>query len=134
MGQTNYVLKFSSRAAAQADAVAGLETILDDQGARQWLASNSVEVTIWRNSQDTVDGSGNVVHTPLSGFFVLISLDRVVDALLNHSAVQLVIDRDKMNARQPGFILKSGVSNAILQDLRISPIFAGMDVPWGVMN
>lgn len=134
MGQIDYFLKFSSRAAAKADAVAALETVLDDQGTAQWLLSNVVEVTAWRASQDTTDGQGNVVHTPLSGFFVLISLNRVVPALRDHSAVQLVVDRDAMNARTPGFVLKSGVTNLILQDLRISPVFAGMNPPWGNMN
>jgi hypothetical protein len=129
MGQIDYFLRFASRAAAKADAVAVLETALDEQGTRQWLHSHCVEVAVWRDSQD-VDG----VHTYLTGFFVLISLNRVVAALRDHSAVQLVVDRDKMNARQPGFVLAAGVSNAILQDIRISPIFAGMNPPWGEMN
>ncbi len=129
MSQIDYILRFASRAAAKADAVVGLQTVNDDQGAKQWLASNAVEVTVWRDSQD-VGG----VHTPLSGFYVLISLDQIVPALRDHAAAQLVIDRDMMNARTPGFVLKSGVSNAILQDLRISPIFAGMNPPWGSFN
>src|SRR4051812_42819408 len=110
MGQIDYFLKFASRAAAKADAVAGLQTVNDDLGVNQWLASNCVEVTIWRNSQDTLDGQGNPVHTPLAGFYVLISLNHVVPALLNHAAVQLVVDRDAMNTRTPGFVLKSGVT------------------------
>jgi hypothetical protein len=74
------------------------------------------------------------VHHPLAGYFVMISLDHVVPALLNHAAVQLVVDRDMMNARQPGAVLKSTVGNVVLQDLRFSPVFAGMNPPWGNFN
>lgn len=129
MAQYDCVLKFASRAAAKADAVAMMQTVLDDQGVRQWLFSNCVEVDVWRNSQDVGDA-----HTLLSGFFVLISLPQVVPALRDHAAVQLVVDRDKMNARQAGAVLATGLSNAILQDIRISPIFAGMNPPWGAFN
>lgn len=129
MAQIDYFLKFASRAAAMADVVATMQTGLDDQGVKQWLASNCVEVDVWRDSQDVAG-----VHSYMSGFFVLISLDRVMVALRDHAAVQLVVDRDKMNARQPGFVLASGVSNAILQDIRISPVFAGMNPPWGAFN
>jgi hypothetical protein len=64
----------------------------------------------------------------------MISLDHVVPALLNHAAVQLVVDRDMMNARQPGAVLKSTVGNVVLQDLRFGPVFAGMNPPWGNFN
>lgn len=134
MSQCDAVLKFPDRATAMADAVVISQTYLDGQSVRQWLGQNVVECQIWRASQDTVDGLGNPVHHPLPGFFVLVSLPAVIPALLNHAAVQLVVDRDKMNAGQAGMVLKSGVSNAILQDIRISPIFAGMSPPWGALT
>lgn len=137
--QYDYVLKFADKTTAMADATAVSQTYLDGQGVRQWATSNVVELTVWRNSQDTnggndPDGNAIIVHHPLAGYFVLFSLPRVVPALVNHPAVQLVVDRDQMNAGTPGFVLASGVSNAILQDIRFSPVFAGMNPPWGSLN
>jgi len=131
--QIDCVAKWTDKATAMADAQAVLQTSLDGQGVRQWLASNVMEIQPWRDSQDTLDSDGNVVHHPLSGYFVLISLDHVMPALRDEPAIQVCIDRDKMNAGQGGFVLKSNVSNAILQDIRFG-VFAGMNVPWGGLN
>lgn len=91
-------------------------------------------VTIWRASQDTLAGNGGIVHTPLAGFFILVSLPNIIPALRDLAAVQVVIDRDLALARQAGAVIKSNVTNAILQDMVISPVFAGTDLPYGNMN
>jgi len=134
MSQIDYILKFADKATAVADAVAVLQTYTDAQSVKQFAQDHCLELTVWRNSQDTTDGSGNAVHHPLAGYFVLISMPGVIPAVLNHSAVQIVVDRDKMNAGQGGFLLANNIAGAILQDIRFSPVFTGMNVPWGGLN
>jgi hypothetical protein len=61
-------------------------------------------------------------------------LDNPPAALKNLAAVQVVLDRDKCNTRQTGCVVKSNVTNTVLQDIRMSPIFAGSDFPFGGMQ
>jgi hypothetical protein len=61
-GQYDVVLKFTDKATAIADATAALQTFTDPQGAKQWLGSNVVELTVWRNSQDTTTTDGQGQH------------------------------------------------------------------------
>lgn len=134
MPQIDVILKYASRAAALADLVA--QTNIDNQNVRDFLSDRAIpNLQVWRASQDVAgtdaDGNPTVTHNYLSGFFVLISLPRVVPALRDDAAVQVVIDRDKANAREAGAILKSTVGAAVLQDLRFSPVFAGADYPFG---
>ena len=126
MSQVDAVLKFSSLAAAKADPVVQryYDAVLD-LFAESMLIPN---VKVWRASQDV-----NGVHTFLSGWYALISIETkgLPDDVKNHAAIQVVIDRDKANARQVGAIIRSTVSAALLQDLRFQPVFAGSDYPWG---
>lgn len=120
----DYIAKFADQATAMADATFVAQVVGGD-----WLRDHCTPITVWRNSQD-VGG----VHTPLAGFFVLISLNNIVPALRDHAAIQLVIDSDKAAARQAGMVIKSNVSGAILQDIRLQPIFAGRDYPFGGLS
>src|SRR5581483_5730486 len=93
--------------------------------AGAWMMDHVVPVTVTRIS----------TGLPIAGFTVLIALTNDQAAKLaflrNHAAVQLVIDRDKAAARQAGAVIKSTVGGAILQDIVVSPAFAGSDYPWG---
>ena len=131
--QIDVILKFADMATAKADfVVASHYDAVQDAFAGDRVIPN---VKVWRASQDVggTDGQGNptVTHTFLPGYFVLISLPRVVPALRDHAAVQIVINRDKANARQAGMTLRKTVSDVVMQDLRFSPVFAGFDPPWG---
>ena len=133
MPQIDVVLKFDSIAAAKADpTVQQYRNAIEDLWGGDSVIPN---LKVWRVSQDVAgtDGEGNptVTHTYLPGFFVLVSLPRVVNALRDHAAVQFVVDREKMNAREAGMVLRKTVSNAVLNDFRFEPVFAGMDPPWG---
>lgn len=128
MAQIDVVLKFASLAAAKADPVVQqYRDVIDDL-----FNSDSVipDVKVWRASQDV-----NGAHTFLSGYYLLVSLTSEqaskVSDLQNLTAVQFVVNRDKANARQAGAVIKANVSNAVLQDLRMQPVFAGSDYPWG---
>lgn len=120
--QFDYVLGFADFATAKADAVAAAGGFNVD--AQDWASDHAMSVTVTRIS------TGN----PLAGYFVLISMDRRVPALLNHTALRVAIDRTKCNARQAGCIMRSTVGAAVLQDLMISPVFAGSDFPWGALQ
>jgi len=124
--QIDVVLKFASRAAARSDPIVSQHyDVMQDLFAQDRVIP---DLKVWRMSQDV-----NGAHTMLPGWFLLVSLQsgRVPDALRDHPAVQIVINRDKANARQAGAIIRSTVSAALLQDLRFEPMFAGSDYPWG---
>jgi hypothetical protein len=124
-GQIDYYLKFSD----EATALAQLQLFIN---STSWPTDYCIpNIQIWRNSQDIVDGQGNVTHAYLTGFFVLCSFKQNINALTNLAPVQVVIDRDKAKARLVGGVIKSNLSNPILQDIRISPIFSGTDLPYG---
>jgi hypothetical protein len=125
----DYILKFASEAAAKTALSSRLKI-------GEWPLDYCLPgITMWRESQDVagtdVDGNPTITHTPLTGYFIQASLDRVLPALRDLAAVQVVVDEELARARRPGAIIKSNVSNAILQDLRWSPVFAGRDNPWG---
>lgn len=124
MSQIDVVLKFADLATAKADPA--VRNHMDD--LQEMFAADRVipNIKIWRASQD-VGG----VHNYVAGWYALISLDHIVPALRDHAAVALVIDRDKANARIAGAVIRSTVGAAVLQDMRMEPVFAGCDYPWG---
>lgn len=129
----DYFLRFTSRAEAKADPdIRAFHHALDDRFDDAQIIVNP---DFWRHSQDvvTTDGEGNEVrtHNYIAGFVICVSLDRVVQRLVDHPATQVVLDRDKANARQAGAVIYRAVSLAVLRDLRWSPVFAGADYPWG---
>jgi hypothetical protein len=120
----DYFVKYASLAAAKADPLVQahmdqLQTIFDESRVL-------INPVVWRASQDV-----NGVHTPLTGFYLVISLPNLVPALRDAASVQVVIDREKANARQPGAVIKSNLTTAVLQDIRFEPVFAGCDYPFG---
>ena len=126
----DYILRYADEATAKTALASRLKP--DDQGVLQWPGDYCLPgVQMWRQSQDTIDGNGNTVHAYLTGFYILVSLPIVLPALRDLAAVQVVVDRDKAVARQAGAVIKSNVSNAILQDIRWSPVYAGSNNPWG---
>lgn len=123
-GQIDYYLKFADEATA-------LSALQNFTNRADWPTDYCIpNIQLWRNSQDNGDGS----HNYLNGFFVLCSFNRNVNAFTNLAAVQVVIDRDKANQRLAGGVIKSNVSNLILQDIRIAPVFQGTDLPYGNMQ
>lgn len=127
MPQIDVILRFASLAAAKADAsVRQHYDAIEDLFAGDRVIPN---IKVWRASQDVAgtDGEGNptVTHTYLTGWFVLVSLPRLVPALRDHAAVQVVINGETNE------IIRKTVTNAVMQDLRFEPVFAGRDYPWG---
>lgn len=119
--QFDYVLGFADQATAAADAQASGHW---NAGTAAWASDHAMPVVIKRIS----------TGVPIVGFFVLISIDRVVPALRDHTALKIVIDRDRCIARQTGCVVRSTVGGVILQDMTINPVFMGSDLPWGGFN
>lgn len=126
------VLKFASEAAAIA--------ALPDDAPRGWLLDHCIPgITVWRKSQEVVGpiidpivGSvSTTTITPLVGFFVLVAMNALRPAVINLAQVQFAADRDMAAARTPGMVVKSNLTTAALQDIRVAPLFSGMDWPFG---
>lgn len=136
MPQIDAMFKFASAAEARADPVVQAYVRQDDNNQPIFRADVVIPgVRVWRASADTpgtdADGNHFVTHTFLPGYFIFVSASQVIPALRDHPALQVAVDRDKMNARQSGMVLRSTVNNTVLQDLRFEPIYAGMNPPWG---
>jgi hypothetical protein len=93
--QYDAVLKYATRA----DAINDPNVQQHMDALRTLFAADRVipDIKVWRASQDTINGDGSVTHNYLAGYFVLISLPRLVVALRDDAAVQVVIDRDLAN-------------------------------------
>lgn len=133
--QIDVILRFASLAAAKADPVVQQHRdALADLFADDRVIPN---LKVWRASQDTTgtdpEGNPTVTHNYLAGWYMLVSLEsgRIPNALRDHAAVQVAINRDKANNRQTGAVIRSTVGAAVLQDLRFEPVFAGSDLPFG---
>lgn len=124
--QYDAVLQYANAAAAKADLAAHYDAISD-----AFLADRVESIQVWRASQDTTDGQGNVVHNYLAGFFVLVSASRLILSLRDDPNLQIVVNRDLCNERRSGCVVKSNINVAILQDIRFSPVFMGSDIPFG---
>lgn len=133
--QYDAIVKFNTLAAAKADP--DVQKFWNASGG-DWDRSGVIEVQVWRASQDVTgtdaDGNPTVTHTYLPGLFWLISLPRLVPALRDNTAIQVVLNRDKCRARVAGCVIKSNVSNAVLQDIRISPTFEADAYPFGAFQ
>ncbi len=130
MSMYDYFFKFTDEAAAIADASGTiyyspgftLRSVVYPGAWNTWRVVPGIKV--WRASQD-IGG----VHTFLPGWFGMIMVPQIIPALINHSALQLALDRDAISIGQPG-ILKCNIT-AILQDLRFQPVPLGSSYPFG---
>lgn len=120
----DYFLKFTSETAART----GLKSYNRNQSV-DWEADDVMvrNVQVWRPSQDNPDGT----HNYLSGYYLLVCLSDVDQTALGFTQVQVVIDRDLASAGQPGAVVKSNLTQAVLQDIMFSPVPAGANYPWG---
>ncbi len=116
----DYFLQWSNEAAAQADALI-LSQKYYQQVATAW-SQNLVlpNVKAWRPSQD-IGG----VHTFLTGWFAIVAWPTQVSILLNATALAFALDRNG-----PPYIVKNNIG-AIINDVGVSPIFAGSHYPIG---
>ena len=72
--------------------------------------------------------AGNVTHAYLTGWFGILALDHIEDVILNDNSVAFVLDRNG-----PPYIIKNNIGT-VIQDVAVSPIFAGSHYPMGGYN
>jgi hypothetical protein len=120
MTQVDCILRFNN----EADALAAVD-LIEEKTEDGWSQDHVMSVTVTRIS----------TGVPIAGFFLWVSLtiEQAIrwQRLRDNAAVQLVINRDKANAREAGAIIKSTVGAALLQDILIEPVYAGCDWPFG---
>lgn len=128
----DYFFKWADEATAIADASGTIyytpgSTVRGVAVSASWHPHRVIpNVKVWLASQD-VGG----VHTFLTGWFAIVSLEQILPSLINHAALQLALDRDAINAGRAG-ILKNNVG-VNLQDIRFAPVFAGARYPFGAL-
>lgn len=121
----DYGFQFASAAQAIADA-----TMLAGQYSgvnATWMADHVLAgITCWRPSLDVAG-----VHTPLAGYYVIVSVDTVaaIPALLNHAKLAFAFNRTSRISGQP-FVIKNNIG-AIISDLGCQPLFA-MNNPYPI--
>ncbi len=95
-----------------------------------WFLPN---VKAWRPSQDTFDNSSppQVIHTYLAGWFGILALETVIDVILNDNSLAFALNRDWTPGNSPpNLIIKNNIGT-VIQDVAVSPIFAGSHYPMG---
>lgn len=122
----DYFFKWTDEAAAKQDALMLADYLNVSPGNLKDWARDKVlpNVRAWRPSQDVAG-----VHTYLTGWFAIVSVNRQVPVLLNATALAFALDRDARNAGHP-FVIKNNIG-AVLSDVGVSPVFAGSNYPIG---
>jgi len=97
-------------------------------------------VKAWRISQDVFSADSPPVflrHTYLAGWFAILAMDEVLNAILNDNNLAFALDRDAANHQgdspRPPIVVKNNIG-AIIQDIGVEPLFAGSNYPMGGWN
>ncbi len=100
-------------------------TMVNDWFLYQFLPN----VKVWRPSQDVITGTPPVVvHTYLTGWFGILSLDHIENVIINDNSLAFALNRDG-----PPYVIKNNIG-AVINDVAVSPIFAGSHYPLGGIN
>ena len=135
----DYFCKWNDEQEAKHDAVRlrnyfGTTTGGSPDAITDWLLNQFLpNVKVWRPSQDTFDGNSppNVIHQYLAGWFGILSLTTIEPVILNDSSLAFALNRDYTPGLSPPNLIVRNNIGAIIQDVAVSPIFAGSDYPMG---
>ncbi len=138
MTQIDYFCRWASKDEAKQDALrlrqyfgvdASGGTAADGSAiVRDWYMHQFLpDVKAWRPSQD-IGAPPNVVHTYLTGWFGILSLDHIENVIINDNSLAFALNRDG-----PPYVIKNTIG-AVINDLAVSPIFAGSHYPLGGIN
>lgn len=119
----DYFFRWATSSEARADAFAAAQKFgfQTSSGAWVWAQDHVLpDVQAWRPSQD-VGG----VHTYLSGWFAIVSINRQVSVLLNSSELAFALNREG-----PPYVIKNNIG-AVISDVACQPVFAGSHYPIG---
>jgi hypothetical protein len=124
----DHFCRWNTEAAAKQDAMRlkkyfGIDngSIVDYWYLHQFLPN----VAAWRVSQDFHDTAGNLEHVYLTGWFGILALDQAEPIILTDTCCAFALDRNG-----PPYIVKNNIGT-VIQDVGVSPIFAGSHYPLG---
>ena len=66
-----------------------------------------------------------MTHTYLAGWFGILSLDHIENVIINDNSLAFALDRNG-----PPYVIKNNIG-AVINDVAVSPIFAGSHYPLG---
>ncbi len=125
--QYDFFAKWASEAEAKQDAYRLRQYFGSDGGTivRDWYLHQFLpNVKVWRPSQDNTDGT----HNYLAGWFGILSLDHIESVIINDNSLAFALNRDG-----PPYVIKNNIG-AVINDVAVSPIFAGSHYPLGGIN
>jgi hypothetical protein len=90
-------------------------------------------VKAWRPSQDVFTGSPPVFdhHVYLAGWFAILAMEETLPAILNDNNLAFALNRDWTPGMSPSNLVIKNNIGAIIQDVAVSPVFAGSNYPIG---
>jgi hypothetical protein len=127
----DYFLRWNTEAEAKLDAQRLAAYLGTPVGASEftWAVFRVLpNVQAWRPSQDVQNPDGTVTHTYIAGWMCILAMDETLQVILNDANLRFALDRDG-----PPYVIKNNIG-AVLQDLAVSPIFAGSHYPLGGIN
>ena len=125
--QYDFFAKWNSEAEAKQDAYRLRQYFGTDGGTivKEWYLHQFLpNVKAWRVSQDNTDGT----HNYLAGWFGILSLDHIENVIINDNSLAFALNRDG-----PPYVIKNNIG-AVINDVAVSPIFAGSHYPLGGIN
>lgn len=132
----DYFLRWNSEDEAKQDAArlrryfgGGVNADSPPPPIENWLLNHFLpNVQVWRPSQD---GGSPPTHTYLVGWFGILALEYVDDVILAQSCLQFALNRDYDPLSSPKNLVVKNNIGAVLQDIGVSPTFAGSRYPIG---
>lgn len=88
-------------------------------------------VRVWRPSQDA---GSPPEHTYLAGWFAILAMDEVIPAIYNDNNCAFALNRDWTPGLSPNNLVIKNNIGALIQDIAVSPVFAGSNYPIGGFN
>ena len=131
MTQYDFFAKWNSEAEAKQDAYRLRQYFGTDGGTivKDWYLHQFLpDVKVWRPSQDVHNPDGTVTHIYLTGWFGILSLDHIENVIINDNSLAFALNRDG-----PPYVIKNNIG-AVINDVAVSPIFAGSHYPLGGIN
>jgi len=127
----DYFAKWANEAEAKQDAYRLRQYFGSDGGTvvKDWYLHQFLpNVQVWRPSQDVINTDGTVTHTYLAGWFGILALDHIENVILNDNSLAFCLNRD--GGAGVAYVIKNNIGG-IINDVAVSPIFAGSHYPLG---
>jgi hypothetical protein len=125
----DFFCRWTDEAAAKQDARRLSRYLGVDDGSivKEWYLHQFLpNVKAWRPSQDfSSPPDPTILHTYLAGWMGILALDYIEPVIINDNSLQFALDRNG-----PPYVIKNNIGG-IINDVAVSPIFAGSHYPLG---